>query len=167
MVFTALLVMFIACFSPNRQIEYVCFVSTLFFITLIPIKEAVWSNDYLIAVKYPFFNSFYLYQRVKKKRLKQMTCKKIYAEYFAELRKVIESLPVGRYITVTQPMFTRALRNSENIRVLILKKAYKKKIHNLHCAVFLNRCKKCTGINCPAHYSNIYKQFYYIEFYRR
>ena len=131
---------------------------------LLLVKKTVWQNDYLVAVKYPLFKSLYLYQQINKKRLRKMTCSEIYNDYFSELNKVIQSLPVGSYITVTQPMFTRALRNNKNIRILTLEKAYQKKIINLHNSVFLNRCKKCTGINCPAHVSNAYKQFYYIEF---
>ena len=164
LVFTTLLLLFIACFSPNLQIKYICFVFAFLCIALMPIKKTVWSNDYLVAVKYPLLKSFYLYQRIKKKKLKQMKCKKIYNDYFAELNKVIQNFPVGSYITVTQPMFTRGLRNNKNIRVLTLEKSYQKKIRNLHSTVFLNRCKKCAGVNCPAHISNNYKQFYYIEF---
>jgi hypothetical protein len=93
-----------------------------------------------------------------------MACSEIYNDYFSELNKVIQSLPVGNYITVTQPMFTRVLRNNKNIRILTLEKAYQKKIINLHNSVFINRCKKCAGVKCPVHVSNTYKQFYYIEF---
>lgn len=164
MAFITLLLLCTSHFNSNSQTDSIFCVTTVICIIMLPIKKAVWSNDYLVAVKYPFFKSFYLYQRVKKKRLKQMTCKEIYNDYFSELKAVLDNLPTGKYITITQPMFTRAIRNSTNIRVIIIEKAYQKKIKVLHGSIFLNQCKKCACANCPAYISDTYKQFYYIEF---
>ena len=164
LVLTAPILLLIVYFSHSLTIQYVCFTALTICIVSTPLKRTVWCNDYLIVIKYPISGYYYIYQQINKKRLKQMTCSEIYTDYFKELKKAPYWLPPGSYITVTQPMFTRALKNNEYVRPLMLEKAYKKKISKLHGELFLNRCENCIRINCPVDISNLYKQFFYIKF---
>lgn len=112
-------------------------------------------NDYLVLVRYPFSPYFYLYQSVRKSCALPSDDCKAKAVYLAQMRKVLEQLPPGRYRTVTQPMFTRAILRSHRVMVIRCEKAYHKKTQQLVQEVYsTHTCKD----------SKTYKQFYFVEF---
>ena len=121
-------------------------------------------NDFTVAVRYPFCKTKYLYQSVQRRNLQCLSCKELYRRFYEEMRQVVpDSLPPGTYKVVTQAMFVQGIRDTEHIQIIKKRKAYRKKIKKLHQAVFLGRCKECSG-KCPAQASSSLKQFYYVKF---
>ena len=121
-------------------------------------------NDFTVAVRYPFCKTKYLYQSVQRRNLQCLSCKELYRRFYEEMRQVVpDSLPPGTYKVVTQAMFVQGIRDTEHIQIIKKRKAYRKKIKKLHQAVFLGRCKECSG-KCPAQTSSSLKQFYYVKF---
>lgn len=111
-------------------------------------------DDYLIMVRYPLSPCFYLYQSVHKRSVLPADYEKARTIYLTQMRKVLEQLPPGRYRTVTQPMFTRAILRSHRVTVIRCEKAYRKKTRRLVREVFSDACR----------ISDSYKQFYFLEF---
>ena len=112
-------------------------------------------NDYLIMVRYPLSPCFYLYQSVRKRSVLRADAASARTVYLAQMRKVLEQLPPGRYRTVTQPMFTRVILRSPQIKVVRREKAYRKRTQKLVQEVYSTHVRKM---------SETYKQFYFVEF---
>lgn len=112
-------------------------------------------NDYLILVRSSFSPYFYLYQSVRKSCALPSDYCEARAVYLSQMRETLEQLPAGRYRTVTQPMFTRAILRSPRIKVVRRKKAYRKTIGKLIREVYSFR-------TCPT--SKAFKQFYFVDF---
>lgn len=124
-------------------------------LTLILMVRRKRLNDYLIIVRYPFSPYFYLYQSVRKGCALPSDYSEARAVYLSHMRKVLEQLPPGRYRTVTQPMFTRAILQTSRVKVIRREKAYRKTIGKLMRQVSSFRI-------CPT--SKAFKQFYFVEF---
>lgn len=113
-------------------------------------------NDYLILEKVPFSHCYTIYQDVKRKRTQ--TCfgfEAKRASYLNQMQEVLGQLPPGRYKTITQPMFTRAILKCSRVTIIKQEKAYRKRIDSLIHQVYpLTALPK----------RNSYTQFYYLIF---
>lgn len=113
-------------------------------------------NDYLILEKVPFSHCYAIYQDVKRKRT--CTCFDFVTKrtaYLNQMRDVLGQLPPGRYKTITQPMFTRAILKCSRVTMIKQEKAYRKRIDTLMQQVYPLGA-------FPKHSS--YTQFYYLIF---
>ena len=113
-------------------------------------------NDYLISVKYPFSRFSYLYQDVCKDKTRSHQMYEARETYLSQMRQALDNLPAGRYKTVTQPMFTRAICQSPAVTVIRKEKAYRKKSQPL--------VKRIYASFAGPNQSGRKKQFYYISF---
>ena len=155
------LVLAIAVF--NSTAGFICIVAAFLFLAFWNCGYKDRLNDFTVAVRYPFCGTKYLYQSVQRQNLQCLSCKELYRRFYEEMQQVPGSLPPGTYKVVTQAMFVQGIRNTEHIQIIKKRKAYRKKIKKLHQAVFLGRCKECSG-KCPVKASSFLKQFYYVKF---
>ena len=150
--------------ASNSTVGLICIVAAFLFLAFWNCGYKDRINDFTVAVRYPFCKTKYLYQSVQRRNLQCLSCKELYRRFYEEMRQVVpDSLPPGTYKVVTQAMFVQGIRDTEHIQIIKKRKAYRKKIKKLHQAVFLGRCKECSG-KCPAQTSSSLKQFYYVKF---
>ena len=127
-------------------------------------KKLIHINSFLVLNKNVFTKTIYIYQKSDKKHLKKFTCHQIHNLFFDEMPSALHSLKPGRYKTVTQSLFTRAIQHAPNITILKVKKSYTASIQKTQALLFLKRCKRCEESSCSYRSSSSKKQFYYIDF---
>ena len=120
------LVLAIAVF--NSTAGFICIVAAFLFLAFWNCGYKDRLNDFTVAVRYPFCGTKYLYQSVQRQNLQCLSCKELYRRFYEEMQQVPGSLPPGTYKVVTQAMFVQGIRNTEHIRIIKKRKAYRKKI---------------------------------------
>lgn len=157
-----LLIIMLLFFTTNIYIVTACYIVSIFLYYLS--RKVIQLNSFLVLNKNVFTKTIYIYQKSDKKHLKKFTCHQIHNLFFDEMPSALSSLKPGRYKTVTQSMFTRAIQHAPNITILKVKKSYTASIQKTQGLLFLKRCKRCKESSCSYRPSSSNKQFYYIDF---